>query len=1469
MQASDTHSSPDPQRSKRGRRIMRVVRRAAFCATLLFVFAIIALQTGLVKTWIANYLSAQFSNEARTVTISGLRGYLPFGIHIESITVSDVDSPWLLAEDVYMNWKPMYVNGFGIQIDDSGARVVELLRLPHGAEKDSDTDAFAISLSSESILRAAESLPKISLKRLNVDMLILPQQTEGRNLAVTLNSSGEITDSGDNLIIEIRDRSQLPLRVNTSITFDRENRSFEIDATSIDNESGLLAALLGYRGNDRMRAEISGSGPISDWTFRFNAGEGTEHWLAGTGGIALTNGISAEIQTEMNLPPSILPEAFGELAEEHITLNLSTSAPARIDASSWLTLRVEAESSYAHVVFAGRYQIGNQLVDADTHFTISDLSEFADVMHNPTSGRLEGEIQATGSLRKLTLTPSLSLTDLKMDEATLGSSNLEGRVDFANLNNEDSRELSFELRGSIADGLYADRWQLDGTFVDLTLAGAAHASGRIDASLDIDSSKLNFRAATRLDGSYKETYRALSEIQVDDLGRLGELFGIEIVGRSNTAIEFTHNTAAEEWSLDLSGSTHDLDVGGMNMRSAIGDGVTFAANATRRQGRTVNIEHLGMLCDALEVNASGIVDLDASTLQLSIDGGADDLSAFSSLAGQNLKGQAVAEVSVEGELANPAINGLFRVTDLSLEKRRLEKTEAKLTLTGLSENATGTIDLKISNLGDSISIFSKFEQMGEDLNLEPLQISGPGIAGNGRIKIGAGYRPLSMDYEFTGSSLSAVGQVLGIPISGSLDIDLDMGRESSDAYLKMVFAGDELTYGDLKLGSIISEANIRDPFENGQCDLTLALNNTQTSFFTIDTASFTAVGNLASLRYKSTLSGHSDKPFSLSMQGALERSATRYNLSLSELAADYAGENLSLDDSFDVAFGDSFLSIAPTTFRVSGAPVNLTAKRDGELIEASIDAREIPLRLASLLGGPILEGTSHMSLTASGTVKAPIVDAKVGLAGFFVDGAEPLRLESSGRYIDQSVQITATAQGAHNRPSQFTLRFPAKMTIAPPKFVVDAESPVDGDIAAYIDLEYLAELLASSMHIAEGTLYMDASIDGSIGSPQLNGNARLSDAIYENLSTGTLLRDLELEAEFTGRELSVIQLRASDGAGGTVRLSGELNWDKQLSFQLDSKFEDARLVRRAVAVATVNGQVGLDNREDITRLRGTLNVSPAEVNIARVPPAKPKPIVVRYSRDSEDAQSELASTPTREAVQQLEIDVEFPNRLRIHGRGLESEWRGNLTITGSSRAPSVRGNLLMVRGTFDFLNKKWDMKDSRISLDGQTPVDPLMNLTARTRSGSIEALLRIIGPVSNPTISLESTPPLSQDAILSQVLFGRPLAQISPAQALQLAAAARQLSATGGDVFSMVGSLRSALNLDTLSIEAGPGGIEDPRIGVGRYLTERVYLQVQQDIFADETEAKIEFTLSPRWSLIGIFDTLTGGGLSLTYHFDY
>ena len=121
----------------------------------------------------------------------------------------------------------------------------------------------------------------------------------------------------------------------------------------------------------------------------------------------------------------------------------------------------------------------------------------------------------------------------------------------------------------------------------------------------------------------------------------------------------------------------------------------------------------------------------------------------------------------------------------------------------------------------------------------------------------------------------------------------------------------------------------------------------------------------------------------------------------------------------------------------------------------------------------------------------------------------------------------------------------------------------------------------------------------------------------------------------------------------------------------------------------------------------------------------------------------------------------------------------------------------------------------------QGELDPVMRLVAETSNDELTVQIITEGRVSEPELTLSSSPQLPQEEILAQLLFGRGLSEVSALQAAQMAAAVATLT---GKNDGLAASIRNSFGLDDIDLQTSETGTSS--LKVGKYLSEKIYTDV-------------------------------------------
>src|SRR3546814_21151221 len=79
----------------------------------------------------------------------------------------------------------------------------------------------------------------------------------------------------------------------------------------------------------------------------------------------------------------------------------------------------------------------------------------------------------------------------------------------------------------------------------------------------------------------------------------------------------------------------------------------------------------------------------------------------------------------------------------------------------------------------------------------------------------------------------------------------------------------------------------------------------------------------------------------------------------------------------------------------------------------------------------------------------------------------------------------------------------------------------------------------------------------------------------------------------------------------------------------------------------------------------------------------------------------------------LRINVKADNRIFVSGMGLESEWKSNVQVRGTTASPRLSGTLEVVRGTYSFASKRFDVDHGIVRFEGGEWTNPQIDQIGR------------------------------------------------------------------------------------------------------------------------------------------------------------
>ncbi|MGB7407532.1 MAG: translocation/assembly module TamB domain-containing protein [Pontixanthobacter sp.] len=554
---------------------------------------------------------------------------------------------------------------------------------------------------------------------------------------------------------------------------------------------------------------------------------------------------------------------------------------------------------------------------------------------------------------------------------------------------------------------------------------------------------------------------------------------------------------------------------------------------------------------------------------------------------------------------------------------------------------------------------------------------------------------------------------------------------------------------------------------------------------------------------------------------------------------------------------------------------------DGLKLQSRLDTIDLAI-LNAFSPGLGIGGTATGSVDflQAGPNSFPSADARLRINNFTRTTAVSVSKPVDVNFVGQLQSVGGAARAIIRRRGNVIGRMNASLTPLPPGAGPWTERLMQARLGGGIRYNGPADALFSLAGQADqrltGALGVAADFDGRLSSPELSGIIRANNLTYENQTYGTRLTNIAMRGRFTGDRLEVERLTANAG-DGTVAANGfvSLAADRGYPMNIAVTMNDARLARSNAIAATATGNLSLVKQANqAALLSGRIRLPETRYEIIRSGAVEvPTLTGVRFKppQGRKRITGEEPATPSAGMFEQLRLDIALvaPEKLYVSGMGLESEWSADMRITGTSAAPRIAGGVDLIRGTLGFAGRSFELTEGSVQFTGGRQLDPLINLVASESIENVTVNVNVSGNAFDPQIAFSSTPGLPQDEIISRILFGSSVANLSAIQAVQLAASLNSLSSTGGGGLNPLGKLRSATGVDRLRILGGDEASgRGTALAAGQYLTDDIYIEIITD-GRGFTATQLEVALTPALSVLSQAGGTGGTNVNVRYQIDY
>ncbi len=586
-----------------------------------------------------------------------------------------------------------------------------------------------------------------------------------------------------------------------------------------------------------------------------------------------------------------------------------------------------------------------------------------------------------------------------------------------------------------------------------------------------------------------------------------------------------------------------------------------------------------------------------------------------------------------------------------------------------------------------------------------------------------------------------------------------------------------------------------------------------------------------------------------------------------------------LDINLDAEYAPEGGRVALTALRRRIDPVlELDSRWQGDLrelgsalgetspIQADTELRlnDFPITMVPLLQQQRVRGRLTGSARLTGLGKNASMELDVHTRELTVERLPVGEVRAVARTVGDQLQLETHIEG---ESGSVDVRLDAPLVWGA-RLVPRSEGKLGGTVEArQLRLAALGPLVEGSVSELDGKL--DASLRASLEGEQtlLTGTATLRDGVLHMPSVGQRFSDISADVKVTPGALSVEKLTARGLSGGfqasaQAKLDGLTPSSAEAELRIKEN-QQLPLTVEGESLGDVWGTVKASYRHDPGSATNTINVKLEKLHVS-LPAAPPQglqeldqPDYIRVGYRRRDGEFtpialQLLEESGPPSEEQTVVIVDLGNVSVQKGDQAQVSLGGKLEAKLGEEL-DVQGKIETRRGELDISGKTFEIERGSVAFTGGAPDDPTIAAVARYDSpADYTVYAEYTGTVSKGKLELRSEPPLSQDEIVTLLLFGSPDGSLGASGGDSLSTAVSVAGGTAAQGFNR--AISGLTNLDVSArVDTSTGA---PRPELVLQLTPRVAAKVTQALgepvpgqSPDRTFVTVDLRLANSWSL--------------------
>ncbi len=535
---------------------------------------------------------------------------------------------------------------------------------------------------------------------------------------------------------------------------------------------------------------------------------------------------------------------------------------------------------------------------------------------------------------------------------------------------------------------------------------------------------------------------------------------------------------------------------------------------------------------------------------------------------------------------------------------------------------------------------------------------------------------------------------------------------------------------------------------------------------------------------------------------------------------------------------------------VFGAERQGTLSLEGEIKWAGSQRMELlfsglPLQITKKWTGKVtpLSGTLDGKVLLTGTRASPEIEGALkfekGKWGEFSFD----QFIHSFQYQEKNLTTTLSLIQDEKKLLHITGQLPMDLSFAPVKNRWSAPG-----LAIHIKIEELGlgflPPIAPFIAQISGSVSSTGRISGSLSEPKFEGNMEFLNTSFQIkpfLQIFTV-KNAHITGDNQGITIDEIALQGESGVG---KFSGRLALSEfpRSPIKANLKMDKWKILYSDGTYFLLSGELAAQGIPPQISVSGEVLVPEGKIRLSDFMLGQKKYPEVQIVKQKGDEEKIIAKKPSFFSRNiSLDVKLKIPKNLWVSSDQASLELKGDLALKKTSLKPQIiTGNIQSIRGIYVFYGKEFAIQKALIQFQGLPQMNPILDMKTVYKVGDINIFILITGTKNAPLVSLQSEPPLSQDDIVSYLVFGRATEDLNQ----------RESAGLQGEAFALLGRVVATqvmgvfgekLPVDTIQIRASEQGTSS--LEFGKYVTRDVFVSFGKEFGLEGSEQlRVEYYL--------------------------